>query len=103
MGYLPIYFDFLIAIAAIYRPAFFWFERHLGTLTALSAGSWEQPTFCLKIGLPVIVGGTVHLTCLPGLTAGRTTLGGMKMALGLIRQLFIYRKYESNATIKAVN
>jgi hypothetical protein len=101
--FLSIYFNFLITIAAIYRSPFFRFERHLGTFTALSAGSREQPSFRLKIRLPVIVAAAIHLACLSGLTARRAALGSMKMPFGLVRHLLFYRKNKGSTTIKAVD
>jgi hypothetical protein len=86
--------DFTVAIATIDRPAIDRFKRHFGVFAALGAYgrkhlAWESVTVTTT-SMPL---------CLPCLSARRTALGLISIALGLKELLFLSGEAEVSPTI----
>jgi len=90
--------DFTVAIAAIDRSATSRLKRHLSVVPALRARGRE----CLAWG-PVAVATTSVSLCLPCLSAWGTSLGLIRIALGLIELLFLSGEAEVSPTVGALD
>ena len=90
--------DFLVAIAAIDRPAVGRLKRHFGVFAALSACGREhlawEPVAVTTIPIPL---------CLPCLSAWRTALGFVGIAPGLIELLFPSSEAEVSSAVDTLD
>jgi hypothetical protein len=94
---LPAQFDFVVALATIYRSTFTGLERYLGLLTTLGT--------CYRKHLapgPIAVAIIPVTLCFPGFTAGGTTLGLVSIAFRLEELLLLGTKGEVSPTIRTL-
>jgi hypothetical protein len=86
--------DLSVAIAAIDWPAIGRRKRHLGVFAALGACGGKHLAWTT-----VAVTTTATALCLPRLSARRTALGLISIALGLVELLFLSGEAEVGPTI----
>jgi hypothetical protein len=94
---LSAHFDFIVALATIYRSTFSRLERYFGFLTALGAYCWEH----LAPG-PVAVAIVSVTLCFPGFAACGAALGLVSIAFRLEELLFLSAEGKLGSTIGAL-
>lgn len=99
---LPAYSNAAVAVAAVYRPALPWLERHLRVFAAAGTFGGEHLTSWAVSGGSISITSCLALAFLPCGAARRATLGRIGKALSLKSLLLLSAEDVGSLAIEAL-